>query len=142
MWWKLKWSYIVEALANLGLNFILGRLFGITGVILATIITIFCFNYLWRNYILFRNYFKHQNIWEFYKEQFFYLILTIIGLVISYLMCESLPVDGVLNVAIRVLICAAVPNLIYLVGIKYTRRYKDTYEFVRKMKKIILKKAV
>ena len=46
IWWKLKWSYIVEAIANLGLNFILGKFFGITGVIVATIVTIFLFNYL------------------------------------------------------------------------------------------------
>ena len=138
MWWKLKWSYIVEALANLGLNFVLGQLFGITGVVWATIITIFCFNYLWRNYILFKNYFKHQNIWEFYGEQFYYVALTAIGLGISYLSCEWLPVEGVLNIVFRVLICVAVPNLIYLVGIRYTRRYSDTHEFIKKIKTVII----
>lgn len=137
MWWKLKWSYIAEALANLGLNFILGKLFGITGVILATIITIFVFNYLQRNYILFKNYFKHQNIWEFYGEQFYYLLLTAIGLGVSYLLCEWLPVDGALNIVFRVLICVAVPNLIYLVGIKRTKRYKDTSEFVKRIGRAI-----
>ncbi len=69
MWWKLKSSYIIEAIANLGLNFILGKLFGITGVILATIITIIVFNYCQRNSILFKNYFKKQSIWKFYLQQ-------------------------------------------------------------------------
>ena len=48
-----------EAVANLILNFILGKYFGITGVLLATIITIFVFNYLQRNTVLFKCYFKH-----------------------------------------------------------------------------------
>ena len=141
MWWKLKWSYVIEALANLGLNFILGKLFGITGVILATIFTIFVFNYLQRNYILFKNYFKHQSIWEFYGEQFYYLALTAIGLGISYLVCEWLPVEGVLNIVLRILICIAVPNLIYIVGIRYTRRYSDTHEFMKKIRRVVFKRG-
>lgn len=140
LWWKLKWSYIIEALANLSLNFILGKLFGITGVILATIFTIFVFNYLQRNYILFKNYFKEQSIWEFYKEQFYYAVLTAIGLATSYVLCEWLPMDGILNIVFRVLICIAVPNVIYLVGIRFTKRYKDTHEFIKKIIKVVLKR--
>ncbi|MBR3252637.1 polysaccharide biosynthesis protein [Candidatus Saccharibacteria bacterium] len=141
LWWKLKWSYIAEALANLGLNFVLGKLFGITGVILATIFTIFVFNYLQRNYILFKKYFKHQNIWEFYREQFYYVLLTAIGLGISYFISEGLPVEGILNIAFRVLICLTVPNLIYFVGIKYTKRYRDTHDFMKRIRRIILKRG-
>ena len=40
IWWHLKVSYLIEAIANLLLNIILGKLFGITGVLIATIITI------------------------------------------------------------------------------------------------------
>lgn len=140
MWWKLKWSYVIEALANLGLNFILGKLFGITGVIWATIITIFVFNYLQRNYILFKNYFKNQSLGMFYKEQFYYMILTIIGLIVSFVICEWLPVDGIVNIILRVLVCLVVPNLIYFVGVRYTKRYRYTYLFVRSMKNIIFRK--
>ena len=141
LWWKIKWSYIIEAGMNLLLNFLLGKLMGITGVVLATIITIFGFNYLQRNFILFKNYFKEQSIWMFYKEQFYYLLLTVIGLIISYLFCEWLPFDGAINIIFRVLICLTIPNLLYFVGIRYTKRYKDTYVFMRKIKGVILKKV-
>lgn len=141
MWWKLKWSYIFEAVANLGLNFALGKLLGITGVILATIVTIFVFNYLQRNHILFKDYFRGQNIWEFYKEQFYYLFLTAVGFAISFLICENLPIDGALNIVIRALICVAVPNVVYLIGVRFTRRYRDAYEILERMANILRKKA-
>ena len=141
MWWKLRGSYIVEALANLALNFILGKIWGITGVILATIITIFVFNYLQRNAILFKNYFKKQSISKFYGQQFYYLILTTVGVVVSFVICEYLlPFDGILNIILRGVICLTVPNIIYYLGVRQTKTFDEAKAFVNKMKKIILRK--
>ncbi len=141
MWWKLRGSYIVEALANLALNFILGKIWGITGVILATIITIFMFNYLQRNAILFKNYFKKQSISKFYGQQFYYLILTTVGVAVSFVICEYvLPFDGILNIILRGVICLTVPNIIYYLGVRQTKTFDEAKAFVNKMKKIILRK--
>lgn len=140
MWWKLKVSYVVEAVANLLLNFVLGKLFGITGVILATIITIFLFNYLQRNKVLFNEYFKKEKISEFYKQQFFYLLLTAIGLIISLLICEKLPFDGVLNMIARVVVCMVVPNAIYYCGIRYTKSFRSVRNLVIKIKNMMFNK--
>lgn len=133
LWWKLKWSYIIEAAANLILNFILGKFFGITGVILATILTIFVFNYLQRNMILFKNYFKKEKISEFYKQQFYYLLLTTIGLIISFLICEILPSDGIKNFIARIVVCLIIPNTIYYIGIQYTNVYGNVCKFIKKL---------
>ena len=141
MWWRLKWSYIIEAVANLVLNFVLGKLMGITGVILATIITIVLFNYFQRNMILFKNYFKDQSIGKFYIQQFYYLILTTVGLVISFLLCEILPFDGVLNMTIRILICLIVPNVIYYFGVRFTDVFEDAKKIVVKVNRMILRKG-
>lgn len=138
MWWKLRNSYIIEALANLGLNFILGRLFGITGVILATILTIIAFNYLQRNVVLFKNYFKNERIGEFYRQQLYYLALSIIGLAISILVCVNLPFDGALNWIARAIICLIVPNSIYYCGIRHTGIFEEVRRLASQVKKTII----
>lgn len=140
MWWKLRWSYIIEAVANLLLNFVLGKLFGITGVIMATIITIFVFNYLQRNAVLFKSYFKNERLSGFYRQQFYYLLLSAVGLAISFLVCEFLPFGGVLNLVARGAICLMVPNLIYLFGIRYTKTYRETKAFTKKIVKTVFKR--
>ena len=140
MWWKLKGSYIVEALANLALNFLFGKLWGITGVILATIITIFVFNYLQRNAVLFKNYFKKQKISEFYKQQFYYLVLTAVGVSISFLLCKFLPFDGVLDLIVRGVVCLTVPNILYCLGVRPTKTFAEAKFFVNRMKKMVFKK--
>ena len=137
IWWKLKWSYIVEALANLGLNFVLGKIWGISGVIIATIFTIFVFNYLQRNAILFKNYFVGQSIVRFYKQQFTYFALTTIGVVVSFLICCYIPFDGIANLAVRGFICLLVPNTIYYVGVKHTMEYKNVKQLLKKVGRIV-----
>ncbi len=138
MWWKLRWSYIIEAVANLLLNFVLGKLFGITGVIMATIITIFVFNYLQRNAVLFKSYFKNEKLSGFYKQQFYYFLLSAVGLVVSFLACEHLPFGGALNLVMRGIICLIVPNLLYFIGIRYTKTYKSTKLFVKRIATTVL----
>ena len=133
MWWKLKSSYVVEALANLILNIVLGKVWGITGVVLATIITIFLFNYLQRNKILFKSYFKHQSLTEFYKQQFYYLLLTAASLMSAYLICVNLSFGGTLDMILRAIVCLVLSVLIYGLGIRFTSTYDETCKFMSKL---------
>lgn len=140
MWWKLKNSYVIEALANLILNFVLGKLFGITGVIIATIITIFVFNYLQRNRVLFKSYFNKEVTGDFYRQQFYYLLLSAVGLTISFFACKYLPFSGIMNWVARAIICLIVPNLIYYIGVRYTKLFPDVKHFVIKIKDTVFRR--
>ena len=101
IWWHMKLFYILEAFGNLGLNVILGKLFGITGVITATIITIFLFNYLSRNHILFREYFGIDKKKAFYLEQLEYAAVTVAAAIFVYMLCNLLPDTGMLSLLIK-----------------------------------------
>ncbi len=144
IWWKLKISYVIEAISNLLLNFILGKLFGITGVILATIITIFLFNYLQRNKVLFNNYFKNNSILVFYKEQFYYLFITIIASTISYLACLLIRDNSILHIIIKGIIAFSVSNIVIALSYMYTKRFKDTKVMINRIINTLLhkKKAI
>ncbi len=142
IWWRLKWSYIIEAVANLGLNIVLGKLFGITGVIIATIVTIFLFNYLQRNMVLFKYYFKKERIGEFYRQQFYYLALSAVGLVISFLICEYLPYGGVANIVTRIVVCLILPNAIYYFGIRNTKLFSESRALLKRVRNTILRKRM
>lgn len=140
MWDKLRSSYIIEALANLALNVVLGKFFGITGVILATIITIFVFNYIQRNNILFKTYFKKENYMIFYKEQFYYLFLTVVSCIVAFLICSSIGADGVVGLVINGLVSLIVSSVIMFVGLRFTFRYREASKLGKRIVRIILKK--
>lgn len=130
-WCKLKWAYLAEAIGNLALNIILGKLFGITGVLIATILTIFFCNYLMCNAVLFKEYFKEQSIWIFYKQQFYYLLVAVTVGVLVYIVCEQ--INSIIIIAV---VCAIVPNILFAVLYCPCSRWSSSMNIVKQFMKI------
>lgn len=130
IWWKLKASYIVEAAANLLLNFILGKYFGISGVLLATIITIFAFNYLQRNAVLFRSYFKQSSYMKYLMEQFYFAFVAIAAVSCSYVVCSKISLDSILGLVIKGGITVIISGSILFVGLLTSKRRQAVLGFL------------
>ena len=130
-WWRLKWAYLVEAVGNFVLNIILGKLFGITGVLIATIVTIFFCNYLMCNSVLFKTYFKEQSISKFYKQQFYYLLITAIITILVYMICQRYE-----SIFIRAIICVIIPNTLFVIFYYPCSRRKSSLRLVRNFIKV------
>ncbi len=133
IWWRLKVSYIVEAVANLLLNFILGKYFGITGVLLATIITIFVFNYLQRNSVLFKCYFKNSSYIKYLLEQFYYAFFAIVAVAISYSLCERINLNNIWGVIVKGGIVLVISGIILCIGLLLSKRRYAAIHFIRQM---------
>lgn len=130
IWWELKASYIVEAAANLLLNFILGKYFGISGVLLATIITIFAFNYLQRNAVLFRSYFKQSSYMKYLMEQFYFAFVAITAVGCSYVVCSKISLDSILGLVIKGGITVIISGSILFVGLLTSKRRQAVLGFL------------
>lgn len=129
MWWKLKISYIIEAFGNLILNFLLGKLWGINGVLIATIITIVLFNFFWRSKILFSNYFKQESFVRFLVEHVEYIVSTIVMCILSYFACNRITGVGLSAFLLRIVVCVTVPNVIILLLYGWTKRFRWAEKF-------------
>ena len=129
LWWEMRYSYLFESIGNLALNILLGKLFGITGVLIATIITIFFFNYLWCNAVLFREYFKTESIWTFYRQQGYYLLLWLVVGTVVYALCQ-MTTD---NLIVRAIICVTVPNGMFVILYRPCSRWKSSMNIVKRL---------
>lgn len=107
-----RWLFVCEMVANIALNALLGYFFGMTGILLASTITILVFNYIGQNYVLFKKYFK-RSIVEFYLHNLLYLFVTILVCGLVYLACYFVPFDGIPRFFILLLICVFVPPILY-----------------------------
>ncbi len=128
IWWKLKGAYLAEAIGNLVLNIFLGKIWGITGIIIATIITIFFCNYLMCNSVLFKTYFKGESIKVFYKQQFYYLAVAVAVTAVTYIFCIRFE-----SIILRALICIFVPNCLFVVLYYPCDRWKSSMELVKRI---------
>ena len=120
-YWQLRWWYVIEALANLMLNVVLGKTMGITGILLATIITLLFFNLLPRVAIIFHDYFK-CGIIEFVHIHILCLLKTMLVSSVVYLVCSLLPVKGSIGFLVKCVITIVLSSGLYLV-----LSYKNNY---------------
>ncbi len=131
LWWAGKKTFIYEAVGNLFLNILLGITLGTTGVLLATIITIFLFNFIFRTNILFDKYF-HNSPYQFYRDHIIYAVTTLVFVVATYYVCSFFAeYKGVGGLTIKAIICVIVPNILYLVIYCRNNQFQKALELVK-----------
>ena len=135
IWWKLKYSNIAEAIGNTVLNLVLGKLFGITGILWATIITIVVFNFLWRTIILFKNYFSGMNLKLFLRNHCYWIVCILIAAGVTWNLTRLINTNTLVTLIVNGVICVFVPNLILLVLFFKTEQFQNTKQFVKNMLK-------
>ena len=126
LWWENRYRAIGEALANLLLNYFLGKRFGVYGIVAATIISLLTIDYYFGTRIVFRCYFKGQSMGKFFRENFVYLIVTVIVAGSCYFVCMLLPDDGIGAFIVKVLVCMAVPNGLMLAAYCKTAIFRES----------------
>ena len=114
IWWEARATFVLEALANLVLNIVLGITLGITGILLATILTIFVFNFVMRTNLLFKLYFS-RSPGGFYLRHAQYALVTLAVCAVTGFLCSLIPLAGIPAIFARGLVCVAVPNGLMLV---------------------------
>lgn len=112
LFWECRKLYIIEALGNLALNIILGYFFGITGVLLATIVTILVVNFLGGTEVLFKHYFEKKPS-KFYLLHLKCFLATIVSAGVTFGVCSLVQFNGIMEVVVKLIICIFVPNVVY-----------------------------
>lgn len=114
LWKRGAATFILESVLNLVLNIALGKVLGISGVIIATIITMFACSFVCRSKILYSKYFKKNTNKFFAMHLKLFLICTCVSFLCYYL-CSLCGSAGVKVLLIRALICCVIPNGVYFI---------------------------
>ena len=131
LWWEHRWRAISETFLNVILNIVLGKYFGIYGIIAATIISLFLCNYIWSVSIVFKRYFGFSPK-AYYGYQLKYSLVNLAVLLVSYglstIICMG---NAILDLLFRMVICVAVPALLYFLVYRNTEGYMYAKERLR-----------
>ena len=139
IWWKLKYSNIVEAAGNVVLNIVLGKLFGITGIILATIITIVVFNFLWRTTVLFKTYFIGMSLGEYLRNHVYWIICIVVSAWITWKVCGMIKFTPWIQITANGIICVIIPNIVLLILFVKTKQFRNAKQFVMNINTLLFK---
>ena len=112
LWWHFRFLSILEMVANLILNFLLGNLMGIDGILIATIITAFLCSFLGCTIITYKELFKQSSI-KYFGSNVLYFLVTIGGCLIVDAVSQRIYVSGWISLIIKGIVCAGIA-IVYL----------------------------
>lgn len=133
LWWEGRFRSAAEAVANIVLNILLGKYYGIAGIIVATILSILTIDFGYGTTIVYRHYFKNGRIRVFYLQHFFCAAVTAAMAFIVYTACSLLPYDGLAEVFAKGITSLVLGNLCLFAAYHRTERFRDALHFVRNM---------
>ena len=125
LFWEQRWRAIAETVLNLVLNIVLGKLFGVYGIIVATMVSLLLCNYIWSNRITFRAFFGMSYLKKYYGYQGRYTAVTVLVCLAAYAVCSVVSIDSIiLTLLFRAAVCVVLPIPIYYLVYRKTAEFK------------------
>ncbi len=141
MFRQTKYVFLITAFINLVLSIILGKIYGLFGILLATAIARMLTNMWYEPFILFKKHFKKSPI-LYFKRQAYYWMIAVICCLSTYLISRVINTVSVFNLIVKLVICLIVPNVIILTLFFRSKEFEYINEqIIAKVKNKILKKA-
>lgn len=130
LWWEGRYRSILEAASNIVLNIVLGKYWGISGIIVATLFSIVIINWGYGSTIVHRFYFKKRTT-LFYKNHIVYAVITCVAAGICYVICEQLPLVGIANIILRVSCCVLTGNGCFMIAFCHTNEWRENIKYIK-----------
>ena len=134
LFWQNKVRCIVEAIANVVLNYLFVKLFGVFGILLATIITIFVFGFFSSAVVIFKYYFE-KGFWGYIYNCMYYLFVTFFVGTISYIICSGISAfkdRPIIELCLRSGICVTFVPIVFLLLVFWRDDFKSIILIIRK----------
>ena len=138
LWYECRYIMIGEAVANIILNIVLCRIWGVFGIILATVISVFITNVFFCPRVLFREYFKNGKLKEYWKDHTQYTLTMLLTAGVSWFACEGLfqvsaSNINIINLVGRLIICIIISTVLFWLIWHKSERYKIAIVWVKRM---------
>ena len=124
-----KYIPIVSALINIAFSIILGKTMGMFGIFAATAIARLSTNFIVEPRVLMKKYFDKKSI-GYYVKSILYFIVLIISLIVTYMTCSLINGRDILGFIMEMIVCAILPNTIFLLVFFKTDEFKFIYNKV------------
>ena len=130
-----QYLLFLTAALNLGFSILLGNIWGLFGIYLATALARLFTNTWYDPYAVFKHGLKKNPIHYFLRYGKYLIILCITGGVCWFL-CSLLSVNIVVKVILEIIICSVIPNVFFWILF----HKKDEFNYLRTLIKSILRK--
>lgn len=129
LWWEMRWRSIAESVANVALNYLFVRFWGVAGVVVATLVSLLVFNFGFATSIIFKYYFKNGKLSEYFLDQLRYFLVTAVVCTATFFVCLHLPEGGILWLMVRAIVCGVVTAGLYVLACMPTAQFRSAVKW-------------
>lgn len=108
---------------------------GIYGVALSTVLAMISVGMPWLLYNLFNVMFDKNLLVPYLKRMLLYVAVTVVGWIVTYLICMSIQLNKWELLILRGIICFIVPNILYLAVYHKIPEFKQITNLINKITK-------
>ena len=130
LWWQARYYALAETLLNIFLNIFLTKYFGIMGIILATLVSLFLIEFIFGARLLFQQYYRNEKLREFFTDHLRYFLITSMLAAPCLYVCNLVTVSGIMEILLRLLICTVFSAFGYFEIYQQTTQFKEAKEWV------------
>ena len=136
IWYEDRFRSLITGIINLILSFLLGKIIGLNGVKLATILSMILCSTPWLIINLFKYIFKESNkklfCFELLKTTFLWAIISII----TYIICNNIMYVGIKGIIIKGIISIIMSNILLLIFFYRSEYKKNTINIIKNILKL------
>ena len=133
LWYHFQVISILEVIGNVILNYVFGKLFGIVGIVCATIVTIWLFNFAMGARITFKKYFD-RSPGRYYGTQILFALLGIVLVSLCYFFANIFAIENILlMLCYKIAVCAIVPAGCFFVLFRKSAGYAFCIDLIKKI---------
>lgn len=136
LWKEDMWRSYAANIFNLCVNLILVQKIGVYGVLISTILALLVITYPWQTWMIHRRLFL-CSMKPYLIHLGVYTLATLSTGLITFYLCSLTAGDGITAFILKILICAIIPNLVFLL---LSFRTKEFNTFLRLLKRIVRRK--
>ena len=136
IWWESRYISIAEALSNLLLNWLFIQFWGVYGIIIATIISYFVFNFAGGAMILFKYFFTEGGLKDYFIAHLKYAFISAIVVTATYLVSSLIHIDGIPGFVLKAAVCIFLPNVLFLIIYFKSEEFANSRPILEKVLKL------
>jgi len=130
LWWHGRFKTIIESILNLSLNFLLGYFWGVNGILIATLFTMFIFGFLWEALIVYRYCFDIKKFKSFVIKQTLLFAFVFVISIGTYFVNINIHLYAFFEIIVKGIICILLMSFSFFVIFFKTTYFKYLKDFV------------
>lgn len=124
LYWSLKYKGILEAAINLVLSIILGRIWGLVGILVGTTLSHLLYSFWHESYVVFHEG-LHSDVKSFYLQDAKDTLVVLAAAVLTVGAASLVPLEGVAGLAVRLVLAVVLPNAVFVLAFHNRREFRE-----------------